>query len=261
MKKNLLVTLADSKYIPQAKQFFSSVYFNADWKGDCLLLSHDLVASEINWFRERGIFVHECKPIASGMLGEENEYPAVVTSELHLFKQEFKKWRTVVFLDSDIIVRKNLNVLSDVKKFGAVEDIGTVAEQFYNNGTELFSKLKKQYDLTKPSLNSGVIAFNTDIIQEGTFSKLRGLFLMYVGICKYPEQSILNLFFRNWEKFPKEYNMCINLGWDRPNPKDAAVLHFAGGKSEDKPWHPQNPFFKEWKNNLARADSIQFGQS
>ena len=32
-KKNLLVTLADNNYIDQAKQVFSSVYFNAGWSG------------------------------------------------------------------------------------------------------------------------------------------------------------------------------------------------------------------------------------
>jgi hypothetical protein len=39
MKKNLLVTLATKDYILLAKQLFSSVYFNAGWKDDYMLLA------------------------------------------------------------------------------------------------------------------------------------------------------------------------------------------------------------------------------
>jgi len=39
-KKSVLVTLADENYIYQAKQLFSSVYFNVGWRGDYMLLAH-----------------------------------------------------------------------------------------------------------------------------------------------------------------------------------------------------------------------------
>jgi hypothetical protein len=39
--KKLLVTLADEKYIDQAKQLFSSAYWNGGWDGDFMLLSYE----------------------------------------------------------------------------------------------------------------------------------------------------------------------------------------------------------------------------
>lgn len=51
MKKNLIVTLADKNYIDQAKQLFSSVYFNAGWNGDYMLLAHEISESELRWFK------------------------------------------------------------------------------------------------------------------------------------------------------------------------------------------------------------------
>ena len=63
MKGNLLVTLADETYIDQAKQLFSSVYWNARWKGDYMLLSHNIPNEKLNWFKNKGILIKKCKSI------------------------------------------------------------------------------------------------------------------------------------------------------------------------------------------------------
>ena len=52
-KKNLLVTLAGKNYIKQAKQLFSSVYWNAGWKGDYMLLSYKIPEKELKWFKKK----------------------------------------------------------------------------------------------------------------------------------------------------------------------------------------------------------------
>ena len=41
-----MVTLADENYIDQAKQLFSSVYWNSGWKGDYMLLAHNIPESK-----------------------------------------------------------------------------------------------------------------------------------------------------------------------------------------------------------------------
>ena len=64
-KKNLLVTLADENYIEQAKQLFSSVYHNSGWKGDYMLLSHEIPESKLKWFRDKGILVKKCESITN----------------------------------------------------------------------------------------------------------------------------------------------------------------------------------------------------
>ena len=64
----VLVTLADKNYIDQAKQLFSSVYWNAGWKGDYMLLAHEVPEKDLNWFREKGILVKKCSKMPIGLL-------------------------------------------------------------------------------------------------------------------------------------------------------------------------------------------------
>jgi hypothetical protein len=52
MASNLLVAIADANHIDQAKQLFSSVYFNAGWKGDYMLMAHEIPEKELLWFRD-----------------------------------------------------------------------------------------------------------------------------------------------------------------------------------------------------------------
>ncbi len=69
MKKNLLVTIANKDYLLLAKQLFSSVYFNAGWKGDYMLLSCLVPEEDLKWFRQKGILIKEAQPFYS----EKNE--------------------------------------------------------------------------------------------------------------------------------------------------------------------------------------------
>ena len=61
MKNNLVVTLANKRYIEQAKQVFSSLYFNAAWRGDYMLLAYQVPQKDLTWFLKRGIIVKKCE--------------------------------------------------------------------------------------------------------------------------------------------------------------------------------------------------------
>jgi hypothetical protein len=54
-ERHLLATLADEAFLDQARQLFSSVYWKARWRGDYLLLAHEIPEGKLAWFRERGI--------------------------------------------------------------------------------------------------------------------------------------------------------------------------------------------------------------
>lgn len=56
----VLITLADENFIEQAKQLFSSVYHNAGWSEDYMLLAHNIPEMKLKWFRERGILIKHC---------------------------------------------------------------------------------------------------------------------------------------------------------------------------------------------------------
>jgi len=260
MKQNLLVTLADRNYIEQAKQLFSSVYWNAGWKGDYMLLAHEIPEKDLKWFRDRGILIKKCKPLYDKTIGTDG-HPGIVVTKFYLFTPEFKKWKNVVYLDADIIVRSSLEDITKFKKFAAVTEIYmgklcALKNQFNNIHLKIFDEVKKEYNLNTVSFNAGLMSFNTDIINDNTFDHLKNLLIKYNSICHYGEQAILNLFFyKKWSKIPLIYNVCINYALEYP-PKKAIVFHFAGIKKGQKPWDSENTFYEEWKRNLEKAELI-----
>ncbi len=186
MKKNLLVTLADSNYVDQAKQLFSSVYWNAGWKGDYMLLAYDIPEKDLRWFRDKGILVRECEPILTESEIRIGHAPLTTLSKFYLFTTEFKKWKNIVFLDGDIIVRGSLDTLVQTRGFAAVRILNmlrtSLKGQFHDrnrSNNHLFKELESQCDLRRPAFNSGVMAFNTDIISENDFQNLKNILFSF----------------------------------------------------------------------------------
>lgn len=266
MKKSLLVTLADENYIDQAKQLFSSIYFNAGWKGDYMLLAHEIPEDELKWFRDKGILIKECKPFYNK---KAYSLPVTVLSKCYLFTPEFKKWKNIIYLDGDIIVRASLNELAKINGLAARHG-GKLSKQFikpnpgffYNQPTRIFDELKKNYNLSEHGFNAGVMAFNTDVIKEGTFFELKKLFDLYGKISTLGEQTILNLlFYKKFIPLPYVYNCWVkhmmrfrNI---KPEKIKGIILHFMSG---EKAWSQKNPFYNEWKNNLNKADLIDLNK-
>jgi lipopolysaccharide biosynthesis glycosyltransferase len=213
MKKNLLATLADKNYIDQAKQLFSSVYWNAGWKGDYMLLAHEIPEKDLKWFRDKGILVKKCKPIAELNFGK---WPSTVCSKFYLFTPYSKKWKNIVFLDADIIVRGSLERLTKIKGFAAVKGYRRLCnlfkkpmESYFLNLSETYKKLQRNYNLNKQNtFNTGVFAFSTRIISAGSFDRLKSLYQSYGAISNSAEEAILNLLFydEDIEFFPSVYN-------------------------------------------------------
>lgn len=252
MKKNLLVTLADKNYINQAKAAFASVYFNAGWKGDYLLLAHDILEEDLQWFRDKGILIKNCQPLYSKEVGG---MPPVLTSKFYLFTPEFQKWENIIYIDADSIVKASLNELTQVKGFAAVRDIGNnrLSSQIVDN-----SKIPKDYNLRAPIFCAGFFVFHTDIIKEDTFNQLNEMFGQYEKISCFGDQLTFNLFFyNNWKKLPAVYNVYWtgdrNQWFIKPKKIKGIVLHFI---TSEKPWLTKNYFYKEWKNNLDKAENI-----
>jgi lipopolysaccharide biosynthesis glycosyltransferase len=245
MERKLLLTLADRNYLDQAKQLFSSVYFNAGWKWDYMLLSYQVPAEELRWFKDRGILIKECEEIVDGPM---EGYPPVVFSKCFMFTPEFKQWTHIVYLDADIIVRASLDNLANVRGFSAVEDAVDLQGQARDGGVSL----------TGRAFCSGVMAFNTKIIKNNTFEGLKDLCQRYQKISAWGEQLAFNLYFyKKWRKLPIVYGLFIcqqkNAYGISLNKIRSIILHFVSG---DKPWDRNNYFYDEWKDNLDRADRI-----
>jgi lipopolysaccharide biosynthesis glycosyltransferase len=278
MKRDLLVTLADGNYVDQAKQLFSSVYWNAGWKGDYMLLAYDLPESKLKWFRDKGILARKCEAILKVSHVISEYHLNLLFSKFYLFTPEFKRWKNLLFLDGDIIVRGSLDALTEVKGFAAVavcNGSGLYLKKNFrkSDGTNkgLFEELKNRYDLNRPAFNAGVLAFNTDIITKDDLRKIKDTFLYFKDVIKFQaEEKVLNLYFYDkWQELPAVYNVCpgyeVFYSGCGPHTLKGIVSHVysrvAEGKPCDggstcKPWNGKSPFYAEWKSNFEKADMI-----
>jgi lipopolysaccharide biosynthesis glycosyltransferase len=257
MNNNLIVTLANYKYLNQAKQLFSSVYWNAGWDGDYMLLSHEIPEEELSWFTDKGILVKRCESLAR--VGEEySNYPVVVLDKFYLFTPEFKKWKNVVYLDTDIIVKGSLDKLKKVKGFAAVTDLYNkdLKSQFANENRTIFNDVAYQTEVK--AFNTGVFSFSTDLISDKTFDEINDMFHADYAEFRFPEQSVLNLYFyRKWRPLPKIFNVFIfPHNYYLPYGFKAIVYHFIAWNSFPDLWDKNNIFYGEWKLNLEKAESI-----
>ena len=270
MKDHLLVTLADRGFLRQAKQLFSSIYWNAGWRGDYMLLAHEIPEDEQQWFKERGILTRNTPPHfvvnpASGPLS----YSATVTAKLFLFSIEFKRWDAVVFVDADCIVRSSLDALARTHRFAAARDwLGSAileSQTLKPNGmsTSEHQEAFRDFSLTATAFNTGVFAFNTAILTPDTLTELATIASKYQPFARFPEQLWMNLhFYRNWERLPLRYNLFASYLHARhrlrPEDIDATILHFPrfGCERGYRCWEKENPFYSEWKGNLDRAELI-----
>ena len=183
-------------------------------------------------------------------------WPTTVLSKLYLFTTEFKKWDQVVFLDADIIVRASLEDLTNINGFAAHEE-GPLSVRL-DRTHPLLKTLKKKYDIKSKALCGSIFAFSTDIIKKNTFSELKNLLKRYEPLIR-NDESILNLFFyKNYQKIPESFNVGINYLPDvKPRDIKGIIIHFAMSlKRSEKPWFPESYFYKEWKNNLEKAELI-----
>jgi lipopolysaccharide biosynthesis glycosyltransferase len=261
IKKNLLVTLSDNNFIDQAKQLFSSVYFNSGWDGDYMLLAEDIPEEELKWFREKGILIYKCDPIKK--INLKSGHQPIILDKLYLFTTWFKQWERIVYTDSDVIVRYSLNGLTKVKGIAASDSTIKIGEQFFDDH-ELYQSIQRTFNLKyrKKSFNTGLFVFSTDIITERLFDELLLLYEKYQHAAKCNEESIMNLYFYdNWKLLSGAYNFLVSILIGRNesfNRINAIAYHFITiiGCEECRPWHKNNPFYLEWKENLRKSDQI-----
>lgn len=257
-KRDLIALSSDINYLEPARQVISNLYFNARWRGDILLLAHEVPDSELGWFRERGVIIkHVDHLFYNGHL------PAATFSRYFLFTEEFKRWRSIVFLDVDIIVKSPIDALCAMPGFNAVLGYkSTIRENFVREkAPDLYEELELLYDLDAPAFNGGVLAWNTDIITSETFSDLCRVTERYLPASRFANQGLLNLcFYKRWNQLPAVYNAFYpNNLKDEDLMNNAIILHFNGKKQ--KPWMEGNVFherfYAEWHRNLKRADTIR----
>ena len=133
-------------------------------------------------------------------------------TKLNVFRLDFLD--RLVYLDSDTIVRKNIDELFSGQGFAAVPDSG--------------------FDRAKHSeFNSGVLAIDpSHELFCQMLDSLAGTPSRDGG-----DQGFLNAFLPGWQPLPQEYNTTKRIFAHHPalyNEQDVKVLHYVG----NKPWDP-----------------------
>jgi lipopolysaccharide biosynthesis glycosyltransferase len=276
MRRHLIVTVADTNFVDQAKQLMASAHFGGAWRDDFMLLAFGLSPGSIGWFRDRGILVRECEPIFSEhewktrlpveALHGTSKYTVATMGKFHLLRPEFRRWSTITYLDADIIVRAPLHALRRVRQFSAVPDYGkTLRDQFVDPeyapqlNAEI-CELSGRVSLSARCFNAGVFAFPTSVIDNDTFDTIVRLARRYLGLARYGDQLAWNLFFHNhWARLSFAYNYFVYYLTDmgmtaRADRFYGAILHFPG--LDQRPWAETNVFYPEWIYNLRRAETM-----
>lgn len=259
MHNHVLVTLADRGFISQAKQLFSTVFWNSGWRGDYLLLAHEIPENELEWFLNKGILVKQCSPLPCN---SNRKGDIITASKCYLFSEYFKKWEHVVYLDVDILTRGPIDGLLEVDGFGACYSLGqTIKDNLIHVDQidlRVLEDLHNTFDLNRRAFNSGVMSFSSSIIKRSTFQEILTFFKKYVKIGFFGgDQLPFNLYFYDkWIELPPVYNQIVELGNYTGDPLelDGIIIHtvsFGNG-----PWDPQSVFYYEWRANLDRADLI-----
>ncbi len=273
MKKPLLVTLADRKYLEYAKQVFAGAYFNAGWKGDYMLLAHEVPEKDLKWFRRKGILIKHCKSLYDKPLADT---PIVFVSKLYLFSHEFKKWSHIIYVDVDIIIRGSLDKLLEIKGFASVANIGNTnfTNELVGNAeakkrnldileySRLIEKLKNLYSVDEKIFCAGFFALSTRLISDDIFGEIKKIIDRYYKIAVYADQLALNIYFyKQWQKLPAVYDFYISderNQWCIVNQKiESIIIHFVG---KSKPWKRKNSFHHEWSKNLKKAEEINLSK-
>ena len=259
MNNNVVVLVASGDYLEYAKQVFSSLYFNAKWDEDVVLITN--TTSNMAWFKKRGIKIFN-KPLFK--INKFISNPKIKLNDKHylkyyLFHDYFKKWETVIYMDCDVIVRGDIEYLKNKKEFFAVRDYlmsfnPTVRNQFFKKN-ELFMELEKNYDLEGRGFNSGVMVFNPKSIDIRLLRDLVIFTSKYFPILRYYDQSAFNIFIRNFKELPWSYNYCSSRRYKNSlNP--GVIQHYI----TIKPWNKNSSSYQEWKFNYDNANQINFSK-
>ncbi len=252
----LLAVVATPNYLPYAKQVLAGAHRVGKWPGDYLLIAPGISAEDRVWFESRGILVREYTPLIDEAVWRNLPCAASwhrsALDRLNLFRQEYRRWSTVVYLDCDVMVTGPLHRLASATGLRAARDMAPYLKWQF--------RPEARYALTARGLNpllpafcSGVLVFSTALIRNETFADLVRGCLGDLPVACYADQAGLNVFFaRRWRGLPSAYG--------RSGGTFPLLVHLAGGSLGKSlpPWAKGSPYRAEWERNVAAAEAIDF---
>jgi len=143
--------------------------------------------------------------------------------KFYLFHQYFKQWNKVFYIDASMKIFNTLDPflkLDCQNKLLVNQDkcqVGTkwLLHRQFDDKTfpNIYQKLSSNFNLDIIYFQTGIMLYDTSIIENNTFDDLLKLLYEY-PIIKFNEQSIMNLYFRldneynsrKWFQIPLKYN-------------------------------------------------------
>ncbi len=270
MKDNALVFLADEKYLDQVKQMVYSARSFGHWEDDIVLLTWGDVDAQ--WFEKRGVIVVSVneKDFAFGDLPKDQW---VYFAKMYLFHPYFTRWKKLIYLDTDMLIRKDIRPLLEFTPFAATDDcfqypvIHQLSPRYSDWTKSRINQVMSTRDLNAVSFNSGMMVISTELCTLEYFHQLCEMTALYWRECAYYDQGILNMVFNPIrERVPYVYNdYYLSESFNRKglirrlSDKNAVILHII---HPSKPWQQNNPYHLEWRERMEAAelqDSYQIG--
>lgn len=212
-EKRVVVLLTDEWYYHHTLQVIQSLRIYGNYSGDICIISYWLPDWQEDEFKHQG-----CDVFLFDKILEHNHkiYPNIVLLKFTLFKEVFKQWDKVLYIDSDTTIRCDVNKLFEYSWINVVPEIAffPLSCQFSLPQSDVQKKiwwnLKDCYDMTRKSFNSWVMVFETNIIHKDMYQEIIDLFYKYEDLLLLPDEAILNLYFYEKHTFlPLYYNNYI----------------------------------------------------
>lgn len=252
----ILVQVADKNYLNHSKSLFMNASIAGKWDGDFCLIANNIDDQDLKEIKKAGIHVVHKNII--------NPYYA----KFYLFEEYFKNWDTVLYLDCDIMILDDINKIQIPKSAELImeEEPFFIHQYFCQNwdasvaDIEL-NKLRLNHNIDQTGFNSGVMYFNTDIINKNTLNELLSLkeSLQHINNHTNPnggDQPILNLHFL--QNITPAANKEISY-WRKAS-DDTVIMHFCRW---DSPWTNNNhsnklnnSYINQYNQNLNLFNTI-----
>lgn len=239
MSDNCIILMSNKLYLDKAKNTINQIRDIGKYQDDIvLLIGNDLKDETINidkvivkYFpdidRSSIIEILKYKPITSD--GREFIKP-FQWHKIHIFDTYFKRWKKCMYIDAGMHIFNTIDKIINLdctNKLLAHSDAYPTFEwklkiQFNDTYfSELYNELYSKYNLEVDYFQSGILLYDTNIIEENTKDDLLELSNKYIN-SKTNEQGIMNLYFN-----------CIRKVWEPIKIKDDQIHYYDYWERDD----------------------------
>ena len=258
---NALVFLANENYAEYAKQMVFSARRYGHWEDNIVLLKWG--AFDTSWFEQRGVMIEDVSS-ADFNFGDLPDQQAVYFAKIILFHPKFSRWKKMVYLDTDMLIRRDIRHLLSYNGFAAADDcfrypvIHQMAPIDSDWSQARINQVLSKSALRAASFNSGMMVIPTASNTHKTFHTLCELTAEYWRESAYYDQGILNMHLNPIRKrVPYVFNdYYLSEDFNRRglirrfSDRYSVILHII---HPSKPWSKDNPYYSEWKSRMDAA--------